>query len=295
MTTLSESAPAKINLTLKVLGRRDDGYHELESLVAFAGLGDVVEMEPSGTLGLAVEGAFADALSGDNLIIAAAQAAGAAVPGLRLGRFRLVKNLPVAAGLGGGSADAAAALRLIARANSGRLTESARAELALKLGSDVSVCLKSRPTLMAGRGELVKLVRRFPPCGVLLANPGLSLATASVYAALNAEPLAASPARGAEPPDFAASFERLVDYLATRGNDLDAPASRLVPRVKEVLAALRASKGGRIARLSGSGPTCFALFATPDEAKREAETLANSHPAWWIAASALGATTGSEP
>jgi 4-diphosphocytidyl-2-C-methyl-D-erythritol kinase len=289
MTTLSESAPAKINLTLKVLGRRDDGYHELESLVAFARLGDVVELEPSGTLGLAVGGAFADALSGDNLIIAAAHAASGAVPGLRLGRFRLVKNLPVSAGLGGGSADAAAALRLIARANGGALTEAATAELALKLGSDVSACLKSRPVLMTGRGELVRLVRGFPPCGVLLANPGLPLATASVYAALNAEPLAASPARGAEPPNFAASFGQLVDYLATRGNDLDVPASRLVPRVRDVLAALRASKGARIARLSGSGPTCFALFATEDEARHEAEALALSHPAWWIAASTLGA------
>ena len=162
------------------------------------------------------------------------------------------------------------------------------AELALKLGSDVNVCLKSRPALITGRGEIVRLVRRLPSCGVLLANPGLPLATASVYAALNAEPLAASPARGAEPPDFAASFDKLVDYLATRGNDLDAPASRLVPRIKDVLAALRALKGARIARLSGSGPTCFALFATEDEAKHGAEALARSHPAWWIAASALG-------
>ena len=293
MTTLSESAPAKINLTLKVLGRRDDFYHELESLVAFAGLGDVVELEPSITLGLAVEGAFADALSGDNLIIAAAHAASVVVPGLRLGRFRLVKNLPVAAGLGGGSADAAAALRLIARANGGALTDAAMAELAVKLGSDVSVCLKSRPALMTGRGELVRLVRGFPSCGVLLANPGLPLATASVYAALDAEPLAASPARGAEPPDFAASFEKLVDYLATRGNDLETAATRLAPAIRDVLTALRASKGARIARLSGSGPTCFALFATEDEAKHGAEALANSHPAWWIAASTLGATTGS--
>ncbi|HEV7462602.1 MAG TPA: 4-(cytidine 5'-diphospho)-2-C-methyl-D-erythritol kinase [Methyloceanibacter sp.] len=289
MTALRDTAWAKLNLTLEVLGRRADGFHELQSLVAFAGLGDTVEFDPSAPFELVVEGPFASALGGDNLIVKAAQAASAAHPGLRLGRFLLIKVLPVAAGLGGGSADAAAALRLIGSANDGALPEAELALIAPRLGSDVSACLKSRPALMTGRGEIVSSVRGFPPCGVLLANPGLPLATEAVYAALGAAPLPVSPANALEPPDFAGSLEWLLDYLARRGNDLEAPAMRLAPAIKQVLAALAGVEGVRLVRLSGSGPTCFALFATADEAEREAAALARSHPDWWIAASALGA------
>lgn len=290
MTALRDTAWAKLNLTLEVLGRRADGFHELQSLVAFAGLGDTVELDPSAPFELAVEGPFAGALGGDNLIVKAAQAASATHPGLKLGRFLLIKVLPVAAGLGGGSADAAAALRLIGSANDGALSEADLALIAPRLGSDVSACLKSRPALMTGRGEIVSGVRGFPPCGVLLANPRLPLATEAVYAALNAAPLPVSPANAPEPPDFAGSFEWLLDYLAPRGNDLEAPAMRLAPAIKPVLAALAGLEGARLVRLSGSGPTCFALFATADEAERGAAALARSHPEWWIAASALGAT-----
>ena len=289
MTALRDTAWAKLNLTLEVLGRRADGFHELQSLVAFAGLGDTVEFDPSAPFELVVEGPFASALGGDNLIVKAAHAASAAHPGLRLGRFLLIKVLPVAAGLGGGSADAAAALRLIGSANDGALPEAELALIAPRLGSDVSACLKSRPALMTGRGEIVSSVRGFPPCGVLLANPGLPLATEAVYAALGAAPLPVSPANALEPPDFAGSLEWLLDYLARRGNDLEAPAMRLAPAIKQVLAALAGVEGVRLVRLSGSGPTCFALFATADEAEREAAALARSHPDWWIAASALGA------
>ena len=287
MTALREAARAKLNLTLEVKGRRADGFHEIESLAAFAGVGDVVELELQDRLELVTEGPFADALGGDNLIMRAAEAARAVNPGLRLGRFRLIKELPVAAGLGGGSADAAAALRLIARANGGAPSQSELAELALKLGSDVSVCLTSRPALISGRGEKVELVRGVPSCGVLLANPGLPLATAAVYAALNAAPLRKSPGGAPTAPDFGGSFESLVAYLAPRGNDLEAAAARLAPVIREVLASLTGLHGARIARMSGSGPTCFALFATEAEAERGAETLAASHPLWWIAASTL--------
>jgi 4-diphosphocytidyl-2-C-methyl-D-erythritol kinase len=289
MTTLRDTAWAKLNLTLEVLGRRANGFHELRSLVAFANIGDIVELDPSAPLGLEVEGPFAGALSGDNLIVKAARAASAVHPGLKLGRFRLVKALPVAAGLGGGSADAAAALRLIGRANGGALSEADLAGIAPRLGSDVSVCLKSRPALMTGRGEKVSFVRGFPSCGVLLANPGLPLATAAVYAALNAEPLAAAPANEPEPPGFAGSLEWLLDYLAPRGNDLEAPAMRLAPAIKQVLAALAGLEGVRLTRLSGSGPTCFALFATAAEAERQGAALGAAHPDWWLAASTLGA------
>jgi 4-diphosphocytidyl-2-C-methyl-D-erythritol kinase len=292
MTALRDSGFAKINLTLDVLGRRADGFHEIESLVAFARLGDHVELEPGDGLDLVVEGPFAGALSGDNLVIKAAEAAKALKPTLRLGRFRLVKLLPVAAGLGGGSADAAAALRLIARANQGALPESDIAALAPKLGSDVAVCLVSQPALITDRGEKVRQVTGFPSFGVLLANPGVPLGTQEVYAALEAEPLPAAPLRKVETPDFAGDFARFIDFVVPRGNDLEVPATQLAPVVKQVLAALADLDGACIVRLSGSGPTCFALFSTENEAKRAAAALSAAHPIWWIAASTLGARTG---
>jgi 4-diphosphocytidyl-2-C-methyl-D-erythritol kinase len=287
MTALRDTGFAKINLTLDVLGRRADGFHEIESLVAFASLGDHVELEPGDRFDLVVEGPFAGALDSDNLVLKAAEAAKALRPALRLGRFRLIKTLPVAAGLGGGSADAAAALRLISRVNLGVLPASDIAALAPKLGSDVPVCLDSHPALIMGRGECVTPVSGFPSCSVLLANPGVPLGTQAVYAALGAEPLPAAPLRKVEAPDFAGDFARFINYVAPRGNALEVPATQLAPVVKQVLTALADLNGANIVRLSGSGPTCFALFATEDEAKRAASALSQAHPDWWIAASVL--------
>ncbi len=287
VAALRDIARAKVNLTLKVLGRREDSYHELESLVAFAEAGDVLELAPKASLSLSTEGPFAEALGGENLVLAAAGMAKALRPNLELGHFRLRKDLPVAAGLGGGSADAAAALRLIARANGDALTKADCGALAVALGSDVKVCLESRPALMTGRGEKVTAVPGFPECAVVLANPRLPLATGPVYGALRAPPLAAPP-EAAEPPDFGADFEALVAYVEARGNDLERAAAALLPKIKEVLAALSGLDGVRVARLSGSGPTCFGLFATYGEAARGAEALANSHPSWWIRPSRLG-------
>jgi 4-diphosphocytidyl-2-C-methyl-D-erythritol kinase len=291
MTTLRDTAFAKINLTLAVLGRRADGFHEIDSLVAFTALGDDVALEPGETLDLAVEGPFAGALGSGNLVIEAAEAAKALHSELRLGRFRLMKRLPVAAGLGGGSADAAAALRLLARANRGTLPETTLTTLAQRLGSDVAVCLGSRPSLMTGRGEKVKPVTGFPSCGVLLVNPGLPLATQEVYAALKAGPVPAWP-NEVEAPNFTGDFAKLIDYVAARRNALEAAAIAFVPMIKDVLAALSRLDGARISRMSGSGPTCFALFATEDEAKRAAAALSQSHPDWWLAASTLEPRTG---
>lgn len=287
MTALHDIARAKINLTLEVLGRRADGFHEIKSLVAFASFGDDLELAPGDGLDLEIEGPFAAVLGKDNLILDAARAARANVPSLKLGRFRLTKGLPVAAGLGGGSADAAAALRLIARANPGLIDATALAEIASKLGSDMSVCLGSQPALIEGRGEKVEPVSGVPPCGVVLANPGQPLATQAVYAALHAEPLRADPRHGAEKLDFRGDFAALLAYTLPRGNDLEAPAANLVPEIRGVLAALSALQGVRLTGLSGSGPTCFALFATQDEAKRAAAGLAAAHPRWWVAAGAL--------
>lgn len=287
VAALRDIARAKINLTLRVLGRREDSYHELESLVAFAEAGDVLELDPGPSLGLSIDGPFAKMLGGENLVLAAARTAKALRPDLTFGHFRLRKELPVAAGLGGGSADAAAALRLIARANDGALTGTDRSAIAVALGSDVKVCLESRPALMTGRGEKVTVVRGFPGCAAVLANPRLPLATGPVYAALRAAGLAAPP-DAVEPMGFGGDFEALVAYLEPRGNDLERAAAELLPQIREVLAALSGLDGVRVARLSGSGPTCFALFATYDEAARGAEALSNSHSSWWIRPSRLG-------
>ena len=270
-----------------MLGRRADGFHELRSLVAFAGAGDTVELAPQDRLDLDIEGPFGAALEGSNLIVDAAEAVQAQWPALVIGRFRLVKTLPVAAGLGGGSADAAAALRLIVQANTGSLTEESVASLAPALGSDVAVCLKSAPSLMSGRGEIVEPVTGFPRCGVVLANPGVELATAAVYGALNAAPPGSSQT-ASTPLDFEGSFEELIAYASTRNNDLEPVARRLAPEVDQVLSALAILDGARLVRLSGSGATCFAVFATPREALRAATLLAEDQPDWWIVASMLG-------
>jgi 4-diphosphocytidyl-2-C-methyl-D-erythritol kinase len=287
MTALRDTAKAKINLTLEVLGRRPDFYHELKSLLAFAALGDSLELEPGKDLALRIEGPFAGALSADNLILRAAEAAKRAYPALKLGRFHLTKILPVAAGIGGGSADAACALRLLSRANPGTLDEESWREIAEGLGSDVPACLKSRPALITGRGEVVTPVRGFPPCAVVLANPGVQLAAADVYGVLTSSDLLAPPEQPAETLDFRESFERLLDHAAPRGNDLEPAALSLAPVIGEVLAALRDCEGARLVRLSGSGPTCFALFASEDEAKRAAASLKTAHSTWWVAATTL--------
>jgi 4-diphosphocytidyl-2-C-methyl-D-erythritol kinase len=288
VTTLREAARAKINLTLEVRGRRADGFHALESLVAFASVADRLEFEPGPALSLSVEGEFAQLLAGGNLVLRAAEAAKAMVPGLRLGRFRLMKNLPVASGLGGGSADAAATLRLLAKVNPGALTEAALGAIADGLGSDIRVCLESRPGLMLGRGERVLPVASFPPCAVVLVNPGEQLATRDVFAALKAPLLATQPADAAL-PEFSGDFDMLVAYVAAHANDLEAPAERLVPSIRDVLAALKRQEGARIARLSGSGPTCFALFRTLAEAEHAVRALAGSRRRWpWVVAAGLG-------
>ena len=288
MTALRDTAKAKLNLTLEVLGRRADSYHELKSLVCFTALGDSVALEPGEELALSIEGPFACALQGDNLILRAAGAAKAAYPALKLGRFNLTKTLPVAAGLGGGSADAASAMRLLAGANTGALDEESWLELGERLGSDVPVCLRSRPALMTGRGETVTPVRGFPSCAIMLVNPGLPLAAADVYGVLVSSDLAAPPEQPAEILDFHGSFERLIDYAAARRNDLEGAALSLAPVIAEVLAALRSCEGAPLVRLSGSGPTCFALFATEDEVKAAAASLKAAHPSWWVAATTLG-------
>jgi 4-diphosphocytidyl-2-C-methyl-D-erythritol kinase len=281
----AEKAPAKVNLTLRVLGRRADGYHDIESLVAFAGVGDALTFKPGDDLALTVGGPTAAAAGdvADNLVLKAARALAERIAGVRLGRFTLSKRLPVAAGLGGGSADAAAALRLLARANAlapddPRLMQAARAT-----GADVPVCLDPRPRRMRGIGDILSDPLDLPRLFAVLVNPGVAVATADVFAALAAAPAGQS-APAAEPLGPAA----LLAEIAGGRNDLEAPAIELEPAIAVVLAVLRKLPGCRLARMSGSGPTCFGLFDSSRTASAAARTLRVGYPAWWVRATVLG-------
>jgi 4-diphosphocytidyl-2-C-methyl-D-erythritol kinase len=286
---LVENAPAKVNLTLRVLRRRDDGYHELESLVVFADFGDRLRLSPGGELALTVSGpSAAQAGEGDdNLVLKAARALAAHRPGTVLGAFDLDKTLPVAAGLGGGSADAAAALRLLAQANGvanddPRLYAAARAT-----GADVPVCLDPRPRIMRGIGEVLSAPLSLPPLPAVLVNPGVALATKAVFAGWTpaaAHGIAADLDTVAKLTDG----DALLQFLDTQSNDLEAPAVALKPVVAEVLTALRGLRGCKLARMSGSGATCFGLFTATAAAGEASEILRNKYPHWWVRATVLG-------
>jgi 4-diphosphocytidyl-2-C-methyl-D-erythritol kinase len=290
---LVESAPAKVNLTLRVLGRRADGYHDIESLVAFADVGDRLSLTPGDALTLTVAGSGAaqTGAEADNLVVKATNALATRVPDLRAGAFRLEKNLPVAAGLGGGSADAAAALRLLARANKlarddPRLHDTARAT-----GADVPVCLDPRPRVMGGIGEMLSAPLPLPRLHALLVNPGVAVPTKLVFSGWrpSANPLRASKSAA----DFAVSpkiqnEEQLLDWLASEANDLEAPAIALEPAIGDVLASLRAAAGCRLARMSGSGATCFALFVSAGDSASAGKNLRAKFPDWWISETVLG-------
>lgn len=296
MPLLEEFAPAKVNLSLRVLGRRSDGYHELESLVAFASVGDRLELhlepfgEPSDApFSLTVDGPFIGALEGENLIARAdarlAQAVGQAGQRYRTGAFRLSKRLPVAAGLGGGSSDAAAALRLLRRTNPHLEPVIDWPVIAASLGADVPVCLSAQAALMTGIGEIVRPLPALPPIAILLANPRVPLATAGVFRALAARRLPGAVATA--PLPGLADAEAVFDYLADRRNDLEPAARRLCAPVGTLLDRLATLPGARIVRMSGSGPTCFALFQSSPEAELAAARLAVIEPGWWIAAATL--------
>jgi 4-diphosphocytidyl-2-C-methyl-D-erythritol kinase len=283
--TRAEFAPAKVNLTLHVIGRRPDGYHEIESLVAFADVGDRVTFAPGATLELVTRGPTATAAGpeDDNLVLKAARRLGECVAGLTVGCFTLDKRLPVAAGLGGGSSDAAAALRLLAHHNGIPLTDARLHEAATRTGADVPVCLDPRPRMMRGIGEILGKPLVLGKLPAVLVNPGVSVATKDVFAKLSAPPL--SSANASEPVDV----ETGVDALGGAArNDLEPPAIALQPVIAAVLAALRTSEKCSLARMSGSGATCFALFASGRAASAAARALREKHPRWWVRATTLG-------
>jgi 4-diphosphocytidyl-2-C-methyl-D-erythritol kinase len=283
-----EDAWAKINLTLQITGRRPDGYHELNSLVVFAGVGDELTIEPAddSDLRLAIKGPQAGPLldEDDNLVLRAAEALRKRA-GRRAGAdITLIKNLPVASGIGGGSADAAAVLRGLARLWDVSLPAHDLDALALSLGADVPVCLRGEPVVMSGVGERLHPVAALPPLWLLLVNPGVSLSTAEVFAARKGA--FSAPAEPLLPPH---GLRALIDWLAARPNDLEPAARRLAPAVEEVLAALTGCPHCLLARMSGSGATCFGLFEEEAAARQAGEGLARQHPEWWLAPALLRA------
>jgi 4-diphosphocytidyl-2-C-methyl-D-erythritol kinase len=289
---LERFAPAKVNLYLHVGPPAADGYHPVSSLMVFADVGDVVRLTPAEAMDFVVAGPFAEGLSGerDNLVV---RARDQALQGLAPAPFRLTldKRLPIAAGLGGGSADAAAALGLVR----GHLAEAGLptpddvvTAIARSLGSDVAACLESVPVIATGRGDILAPAPLLPVLDAVLVNPLAPSPTGPVYRAYDA----GGPPRGAETPALPARFASLQDLIAFLGatrNDLEPPAVALQPLIGEVLAVLAGAPETRLARMSGSGATCFALCADRNDARRLADRLTRSRPGWWIAPCRLGA------
>lgn len=291
MTIFIERALPKVNLTLRVAGKRADGYHALESLVAFAQEpADLVTHDLGKPEGVAVVGPGARAIVGENLIARAVRLACEAEPRLVAGHFTLEKHLPVAAGIGGGSADAAAVLRALGRANPEIAGAVDWAGIALKLGADVPVCVKSSPAFMWGIGERITELSGLPKLPAVIVNPMLPVPadkTAQVFRRLGAGALAADDAEPKVPGPFA-DVGALVSYMRGVGNDLERPAMSVVPAIAEIRAALSECDGCLIAQLSGGGPTCFGIFESAEAAVAAADRLKAAHPSWWIAKTALG-------
>ncbi len=286
---LATRARAKVNLTLHVLGRRDDGYHDLESLVAFAALGDVVCLRPQEELMLTIDGPTAAAAGppSDNLVLKAARALLAERPSLKVGAFHVRKLLPVGAGLGGGSSDAAAALRLLARHNGLALDDPAVLEAARSTGADVPVCLVPRARMMRGIGHELGPPLELPPLFAVLAHPGVPAPTRTVFAALGLAP--GQRLAGTAHPVLkeGLSAETMFAELKAARNDLEGAACQTVPQVIEALSALGRLPKARLVRMSGSGSTVFALFGKADAARAAAGLLSRAKPHWWVRAARL--------
>ncbi len=278
------AAPAKINLYLHVVGRRTDGYHLLDSLIAFAGIGDTVAVAPAGDISLTLEGPYAGTVPDgpDNLVVTAARRLAEASAAREGAAITLVKRLPPASGIGGGSADAAATLRALVRLWGLDSEAVDLAGIAAALGADVPVCLAGRSAFIGGIGEQLLPAPALPRCWLVLANPGVALSTPEVFAARQGP--------FSQPDLFdgmAADPDQLALRLGGRRNDLSQAAIGLCPAIGEVLEALEEQPGTLLARMSGSGATCFALFAEAAQAEAAAESLSASRPAWWVAAAPM--------
>ena len=280
---LSEAASAKINLFLHVGDKRADGFHPLQSLAVFTDVGDLLAIEnaPPGTAWIGVDGPFAKDLDGesDNLVLRAVMALHENGAPPRGAKFILTKNLPVASGLGGGSSDAAAALRGLRTLWNLKTDDAALRDIAAALGSDIPVCLESVPAFMEGRGEILRTCEAMPRIPLLLVNPGVAVPTREVFAGLTQR-------SGVEltlPRGRFGDTADLLRFLDTTRNDLEAPARALQPVIGEVLTAMMALPGALLTRMSGSGATCFGIFADDDCCRRAAEILKAAMPGWWVA------------
>ena len=281
-TGLAVSAPAKINLALHVVGRRADGYHLIESLSVFTRFGDGVAIAPAPTDRFAVRGPGAAAmpLDGGNLVVAARDRLRAAAPSsvCRPVSIRLDKKLPVASGLGGGSSDAAATLRMLRSIWNLAISDEALAEIGLALGADVPMCLAGRPLVATGIGERIAVLRQFPGLHLVLVNPGVPVATPDVFKALATHDNPPLPSLPTGPSDHA-----IIEWLGRTRNDLQAPASTLAPDIARAVRSLCAA-GAHFARMSGSGATCFGLFENALQAARAAAQIRRRQPGWFVVA-----------
>ncbi|MDE2029215.1 MAG: 4-(cytidine 5'-diphospho)-2-C-methyl-D-erythritol kinase [Alphaproteobacteria bacterium] len=289
MKDIVEFAPAKLNLYLHVTGRRADGYHDLDSLVAFATIGDEIRLRPAQDFSFVVEGPQADALAREdrdaNLAVAAAQSLAVLTHNALGISLTLIKNLPVASGIGGGSSDAAATLRTLAQFWGLAADDPRLAEAAARHGQDVPVCLKTENCYMTADG--VVAAPRLPRAGVVLVNPGKELPTPMVYKNYRESGDAFSPlARFDHAPS---NVQDMATMLKLRSNDLYAAACRLLPEIVDVVDAIAASTECLLARMSGSGATCFGIYADKAAAETAAKEIKNANPDWWVEAGEINA------
>ena len=277
-TQISVHAAAKINLFLHVTGRREDGYHELDSLVGFTAIGDRITVDASKDITLSVDGPFGDSLpvNDDNLVLAAARLLAEEVGYQGGAVISLQKNLPVSSGIGGGSADAAATLHALNRLWDVGVSREILATIGLRLGADVPVCLRSKTTRMSGVGQVIRSMSPLPDLGVLLINPGVAVSTPQVFKARNGA--------FSLPVDGPVSMDgkELCELLALQQNDLQGPAIELAPVIATVLETLSGLKGCRLSRLSGSGATCFGLFDDEAAAVAARDAVSTGHDDWWV-------------
>ncbi len=292
MNRLSSHASAKVNLTLRVLGKRAGGYHDLVSLVAFADVGDEVAFIPGGRLDLDLMGpnAAAAGAKSANLVLIAARALVERVNRLKLGRFELTKHLPVGAGLGGGSSDAAAALRLLATANDLKIEDPRILAAAGETGADVTVCLQQKARLVSGVGERLLPPLRLQPLPAVIVFPGVRLATKEVFETHDESGLESLSGSFADHPESGAiPLERgkLIAFLNTQTNDLTRSAHQLTPAITTVDERLYQTAGVRLVRMSGSGSSVFALYDDMALAEKAAKEIRAEHSDWWVSATTL--------
>jgi 4-diphosphocytidyl-2-C-methyl-D-erythritol kinase len=298
---LRRRAPAKINLYLHVLGRRGDGYHLLDGLVVFTDIGDVLQAERTATLSLEISGPFAHALEAGaaretNLVLRAAEALKRCTGISEGAALSLEKRLPVASGIGGGSSDAAAALHLLNALWALGRSETELAEIGSTLGSDVPVCVAGGPAFISGIGEVISPCPSLPVLSLVLVNPGVALATPAVYRAYAAAAAGLAAQAPARPKDPCSDEKSLIAALRAARNDLEGVAIGLCPRISDALSALRAQERCVLARMSGSGATCFGIFSAHADAERAAQSISRAEPAWWVKpARTLSAGVATEP